>query len=192
MIAKNSTLQDMLGLASGLDDAATTSRVHAEARLNMEGLRRDASASIEQLKAARRAKVDSLLAQPGVRLVLAADSLPGKRFNFCGYDPQNLLQVDAAVRIQMRWWKPCAGGTTYAEFNVASVYDEDAGTVSAVIGEDGDVRLTSNGQPVLLHDGDILRDVRVFRLESPRASIQAVRVDLTRRGNTITVYPKTP
>jgi hypothetical protein len=192
LIAKNATLQDMLGWASGLDDDVAAARAHGETTMNLAALRRGAVEGIARLEAARRAKVDSLLSQHGVRLVLAADSLPGRNFNSCGYDPQNLLQVTPTVRIQMRWWKPCAGGPTYAEFNVPSVQDEGAGTVSAVIGDDGDVTLTSNGQPVTLRDGEVLRDVRMFRLDAPRASVQAVRADLTRRGNTLTVYPKTP
>jgi hypothetical protein len=192
LIAMNTTLQDMLASASGLDDAANAARMHAEQRMNIAAIRSEANNDIERLKAMRRAKVDSLLAQRGVRLVLAADSLPGKTFNSCGYDPQNLLQVTPTVRIQMRWWKPCAGGPTYAEFNVPSVYDESAGAVSAIIGEYGEMKLTSNGQPLVIRDGETVRDARTFRLDAPRASVDAVRADVTRMGSTLTVYPKRP
>jgi hypothetical protein len=167
-------------------------RESAHAAFGAPALRASAARQIEQLKISRRAKVDSLLSMPGLRLVLSADSLPGRAFNACGYDPQNLLQVTPAVQLQMRWWKPCAGGPTYAEFNAPSVHDESAGTVSAVIGDAGDVRLTSNGQPIALRDGEMLRDVPAFRLEAPRASVQAVRADVMRSGATLTIRPKTP
>ncbi|MES2522555.1 MAG: hypothetical protein V4617_07665 [Gemmatimonadota bacterium] len=192
MLDANSTLQDVLGAASGVDAVAIAARRTAQSEPVMTALRRNADGDVEQLKASRRAKVDSVLSAPGTRLVIRADSLPVKAFNSCGYDPQNLLQVSATVRIQTRWWKPCAGGPTYAEFNVPSVHDAAAGTISAVIGDDGAVKLTSNGQPLAVGDGETLRDVRAFKLHAPRASVDAVRADITRRGSVLTVIPKAP
>lgn len=174
IVADNSTLQDMLESTSRLDDAFVAALAAARHATNMTTLRADATARIEQLKASRRLKADSLLAGPGLRLVLAADSLPGKNFNPCGYDPQNLLQVTPTVRIQMRWWKPCAGGPTNAEFNVPSVYDETAGTVTAMIGDEREIQLSSKGQPIALRDGEALHDVRAFKLAS-RASWRGSR-----------------
>lgn len=192
MLRDNGTLQDMLAAASGVDAVAMVARDAAESTMSLTALRADATRAVERLIASRRAKVDSVLAVPGLRLVIAADSLPVKAFNSCGYDPQNLLQVSPTVRIQTRWWKPCAGGPTYAEFNVPSVIDVAAGTISAVIGSEGDVKLTSGGQPLAVRDGDTLRDVRAFKLEAPRASVDAVRADVARRGSVLTVLPKGP
>jgi hypothetical protein len=192
MLARNATLQDMLAWASGIDKAAAAARARAQVNFGASGLHATATQQIERLKSSRRAKADSLLSLPGLHLVLVADSLPGKDFNSCGYDPQNLLQVMPGVQIQMRWWKPCAGGPTYAEFNVPSVHDESTGTVHAVIGDEGEVKLTSNGQPLVVRDGETLRDVHAFRLDAPRASVQAVRADVTRSGITLTIHPKTP
>jgi hypothetical protein len=192
MLSRNATLQDMLAWASGVDAAALAARESAHAAFGAPALRTSAARQIERLKISRRARVDSLLAMPGLRLVLSADSLPGRDFNSCGYDPQNLLQVTPAVQLQMRWWKPCAAGPTSAEFNVPSVHDESAGTVSAVIGDAGEVMLTSNGQPLSLRDGETLHDVRAFKLEAPRASVQAVRADVVRSGATLMIRPKAP
>lgn len=189
MLAQNSTLQDMLALASGIDSAAFIARRSASATFGAMALRANAARDVERLKTARRAKADSLLSVPGLRLVLVADSLPGKRFNACGYDPQNLLQLSSTESIQMRWWKPCAGGPTSAEFNVPSVYDETAGTIRAVI---GDVTLTSNGSRIEIADGQTLHDVRLFTLDAARAQVQAVRADLSRAGSTLTIWPKGP
>jgi hypothetical protein len=187
--ADNWTLQDALAVFSGVDSAAERSRAQAEKAYNVAAIGVTAERRIEKLRVSRLAKVDSVLSGPGLRLVLAADSL-GRDFNSCGYDPQNLLQVTAKIQIQTRWWKPCAGGPTYAEFNVPSVHDSNAGTVSAVIGPAADIKLTAGGEVVSISDGETLRDLRMFKLEAPRASVDAVRADVTRRGNVITVYPK--
>lgn len=92
----------------------------------------------------------------------------------------------------MRWWKPCAGGPTYAEFNVPSLHDEEHGTISAMIGDASQVTLTSNGNAISLHDGETLHDARAFKLEAPRASVDAARADITGRGNVIEIMPKRP
>ena len=191
LLAGNATLQDALAEASGLEDLAIAAHRRAELRARSSDLRTLAARRVALLEKARRAKVVSLLSQPGLRLVLSADSLPNRQFNPCGYDPQNLLQVTPTVRIQMRWWKPCGGGPTNAEFNVPSVYDETAGTVSAIIGSGAEVKLTSNGQPLVVRDGETLHDLRSFRLDAPRASVQAVRADITRQGSTLVVRAKT-
>ncbi|MDB4914940.1 MAG: hypothetical protein JWM95_2584 [Gemmatimonadetes bacterium] len=189
MLAENSTLQDMLAVASGVDSVAMLALRGAAAAFDTASLRARAESGIGRLRSARRAKADSLLSQPGVLLVLAADSLPGKDFNACGYDPQNLLQVTSSVNIQMRWWKPCAVGLTSAEFNVPSVHDEAAGTIRAVL---SDVTLTSNGVVLDVRDGETMRNVRAFKLDSPRASVQAVRADISRSGATLSIWPKAP
>ena len=192
LMAENWTLQDMLASATGLERPVEEALASAHRAFDYTRGRTETERRIERLKASRLAKVDTLLSMPGTRLVLLADSLPGKLFNSCGYDPQNLLQVTPRMQIQMRWWRPCSGGPTYAEFNVPSVIDEVAGTVSAVIGDDGEIKLQSAGQPITLADGDTLRDVRTFKLQAPRASVEAVRADMWRRGNVITIRPKRP
>lgn len=183
-------LQDALGLYSGVDSLADRSRRHAESVYDVTATRADAERRIGRLRARRLAAVDSVLSRPGIRLVLAADSLPGRDFNACGYDPQNLLQVTARVQLHTRWWKPCAGGPTNAELNVPSVHDPALGTVSAVIGAESEIHLTSGGRPLNLQDGETLRDVKAFRLEAPRATVDAARADIVRRGAVITIYPK--
>jgi hypothetical protein len=192
LMAESLTLQDALGSASGIDAVADAAHAKAQASWNATVMRSIAAGRIEALKRSRMAKVDSVLSAPGIRLVLAADSLPVHDFNSCGFDPQNLLLVTTTLEIQTRWWRPCAGGPTYAEFNVPSVHDRVAGTVSAVIGAEADVKLLVAGQPVTLKDGETIRDAKPFKLEAPRASVDAVRADVSRSGNVITVRPKRP
>jgi hypothetical protein len=186
----NWTLQDALALFSGVDSLAERSRLQAEKGYDLASMRMTAEHRIEKLRASRLAKVDSVLSGPGLHLVVAADSLQGRDFNNCGYDPQNLLQVTPKIQIQTRWWRACAGGPTYAEFNVPSVHDSNLGTVSAIIGAEAEVKLTIAGQPVALRDGETLRDLKTFKLEAPRVTVDAARADVMRRGDVITVYPK--
>ena len=192
LVAENWTLQDMLASVTGIERPAEEARASAHRAFGMAERRAETQRRIERLKASRLAKVDTVLSAPGIKLVLLADSLPGGAFNSCGYDPQNLLQVTPKMQIQTRWWRPCSGGPTYAEFNVPSVIDEVAGTVTAVIGEAAEIKLESAGQPITLAEGDTLRDVPTFKLQTPRASVVAVRADMWRRGNVITIRPKRP
>ena len=192
LVEENLTLQDMLGSVSGLDAPAEMARTEAREKFGANALQREATQRIEERKRSRMAKVDTIMSAPGVRLVLRADSLPSRQFNSCGFDPQNILQISPSLRIHSRWWRPCSGGPTYAEFNTPSVQDDSAGTIRAVIGDDSAIHMTSGGQPITVRDGETLRDVKVFKLEAPRASVDAVRADVGRKGNTLTIYPKAP
>jgi hypothetical protein len=192
LVAENLSLQDMLASVAGVDAVADSSRARAEREFNVVRLRADAEQGIARLQAQRRAQMDSVLSRPGIRLIVLSDSLPTRNFNFCGFDPQNQLQVTPTLQLQTRWWRPCSGGPTYAEFNVPSVYDAAAGTLSAVIGEESEVTLTSDGQPVALRDGGKLLNLKKFKLAAPRASVDAVRADVWREGRTIYVRAKTP
>ena len=191
LIAENMTLHDMLASVTGVDAIADSARVRAERTFDLGRARSEAKQGIARLQAQRRAQVDSILGMPGIRLVVLSDSLPTRNFNFCGFDPQNTLQVTPTVQLQTRWWRPCSGGPTYAEFNVPSVYDSDAGTLSAVIGAESDVALTSDGQVVTLRDGGRLVNLTKFKLSAPKASVDAVRADVWREGKTIFVRAKT-
>jgi hypothetical protein len=192
LVADNMSLQDMLASVTGVDAVADSARARAERTFDLARARADAKQGIVRLQAQRRAQVDTVLSKPGIRLIVLSDSLPTRNFNFCGFDPQNTLQVTPTVQLQTRWWRPCSGGPTYAEFNVPSVYDSAAGTLSAVIGEESAVTLTSDGQTVTLRDGGRLSNLTKFKLTAPRATVDAVRADVWREGKTIFVRAKTP
>jgi hypothetical protein len=192
LTAENLTLQDALALATGFDSASEHARARAMADFGGASLRVTTARRIEQLKTSRRAKVDSVLAGPGIRLVLSADFLPNHDFNRCGFDPQNLLQVTSKISIQMRWWRPCSGGPTYAEFNEPSVHDETAGTITAVLGAESEIRVTVDGHPLSVRNGDRLLNLRAVKLEAPRASLEAAIADIARDGDVLTIRPKRP
>lgn len=189
LVQQDQTLQDALGIASGLDSIAIAARHSAAAAFGLAERRREAGAAVKQLIAQRQAQADSVLSAPGISLVARADSLPGHDFNNCGFDPQNLLQISPTVQLQTRWWKPCAGSSVMMEFNVPSVHDDSAGTVSAVIGADSEVKIAVGGKPVRLRDGDRLAAAEDIVIEAPRATVHAARAELARRGDTIVIIP---
>jgi hypothetical protein len=130
--------------------------------------------------------VDSVLARPGLRLVLLADSLPGRDVGVCSFDPQNHLQISPTMQLQTRFWRPCAGKAMTSELTVPSVHDARAGTVTAVVGGEGEVALSASGAPLVVRDGE-RRVVTGFALDAPRATVKAARAEVMRRGDTLTV-----
>src|SRR5262249_41543355 len=123
VIADNVDMQDALARASGIDDAEQRALRETRAEFNVASIRGAADGTVRRLASLRRAKADSVLAAPGVRLVLVADSLRSRDFGNCGFDPQNQLPVSPTVFLQTRWWKPCGGGLS-ADLSVPSVHDE--------------------------------------------------------------------
>ena len=187
LVRRDLTLQDELAEASGYRDRERALLGRAARAVDTTALARDARAAIERLRSLRRSQVDSILARPGVTVVLSADSLGGGSFGLCGIDPQNLLQVDAGVLLHTRWVRPCAGGLS-AEFTTAAVQDRNAGTFTAVVGAEDSVQVTSGGSPVTLRDGETLLagDLKVV---APGVTVQAARAALTRRGRVLKIAP---
>jgi hypothetical protein len=146
-----------------------------------------ADTSVAKLRAIRRTQVDSILAAPGVLLVMTLD---GRSIGLCGIDPQNLLQVDQYVLLHTRWVRPCAGDALQATFNTPVVQDRNAGTLRAVVGPDSTLRVTVAGQATELRDGTRLENAMDVRLESPLFSLHAVQADIVREGRVLTVRVK--
>jgi hypothetical protein len=187
LMRRDLTIQDELAEASGYRDRERALLERAVRAVDTTALTRDARASIERLRSLRRRQVDSILAQPGVTVLLRADSLSGRSFGLCGIDPQNLLQADAGVLLHTRWVRPCAGGFS-AEFTRAAVQDRNAGTFTAVVGPEDSVQVTSGGSPVTLRDGETLL-VGDLKVVAPGVTVQAARAALTRRGRVLEIAP---
>lgn len=184
---ENLTIQDALGVVSGVDSVARAARQRAEARFDVAARRVEAAALMARISSTRMRQVDSVLAAPGITVVVAADSLPPRQFGICSFDPQNHLQVSATMQLQTRMWIPCIGRALRAEFNVPSVHDQTAMTVTAVIGAEADIKLTVDGQAVTLKPGDVLAAVTNVKLDAPRASVTAAKATVNRVGDRITI-----
>lgn len=181
------SLQDELGYVSGYFARETSLRHDARGQFGGAALDSLAAARVAALHAMRRAKVDSVLAAPGIELVLRGDSVGG--IGLCGLDPQNLLQVGDGVLLHTRWVRPCAGDALRSEFNTPVVQDQNAGTLRAIIGAAADVRLTHGDSTFALAEGERRPDVTEFHLKSPSVTLDAPRVNIERRGRMLIVEP---
>ena len=192
LIAGNWTMQDMLASVSGADDVLARAHARVRQQFDVASARASAQAGITTLRSQRLRLVDSVLSIPGVLLIVQADSLPVRAFNLCGFDPQNHLQVTEQLRVQMRWWRPCAGGPTYVEFNVPSVHDAAAGALRAVIGPGHELKAAAQGTALEIQPGVRLSNIRALKLTAPKATVDAARADILLRNDTLFVWPKPP
>ncbi len=174
LISQDLTVQDALADASGYRAQELALRRQAETRYVMSQLRSGADSGVARLRVLRRAQVDSVLAAPGVQLVV---TLEGRSLGLCGIDPQNLLQVEPGVLLHTRWLQVCAGDALNATFNTPVVQDRAAQTLRAVVGADSTVQV--NVAP----DGGV-------RIESPLVSLRATKADVSREGRVLTVKIK--
>jgi hypothetical protein len=181
------TLQEALAEASGYRDQEHALLERAARTVDTIVLARDARAAVARLGATRRAQVDSILAQPGLLLVLRADSLPSRGFGVCGIDPQNLLQVDSTVLLHTRWVRLC-GSDLSGEFTTAAIQDRAAGTFRAVVGAEDSVRVTAGGNAVTLREGESLV-VTGLKVVAPGATLEAAKALLRRTGRALEISP---
>ncbi len=151
-----------------------------------ENLQALAAESVEELRALRRAQVDSALSHPGVQLVVQGDALG--YIGMCGIDPQNLLQVDEGVLLHTRWLVACAGGALRAEFNAPVVFDQGKVTLRAVVGAADEVEVTIDGEPLEFVDARSEGAAEV-RVDAPGVTLQAARADIEVEETVLTIRP---
>lgn len=173
-MSQNLTVQDALADASGYRTQEESLRRQAESTFVIAKLRSAADSGVAGLRAYRRAQVDSVLAAPGVQLVVTVE---GRNLGLCGIDPQNLLQVEPGILLHTRWLQACAGDAFQATFNTPVVQDRNAQSLRAVVGADSSVVVTTGAQ------GDV-------RVESPVLSLHATKAEVSRDGRVLTVKIK--
>jgi len=157
----------------------------------MPALLTQAAADVKRLREIRRAQIDSLLAIPGVQLVIALDSMPGHRVGLCMIDPQNLLQADDGVIIHTRAVRMCSGQSLDAFFTTPAVHDHRGnGSVSAVIGLPDSVKVTSAGQPLEVADGQAVTAAADVRIETPTLTLKSAKADIERHGRQLVLRPR--
>ncbi len=174
LMNQNLTVQEALADASGYRTQELALRRQAESTFVIARLRSSADSGVSGLRAFRRVQVDSVLAAPGVQLVVTVE---GHRLGLCGIDPQNLLQIEPGVLLHTRWVRVCVGDAFEATFNTPVVQDRNAQILRAVVGADSTVSVTVGAQ------GDV-------RIESPLVSLRAAQADVSRDGRVLTVKIK--
>jgi hypothetical protein len=187
LLDEDLTLQDALALAAGYRETETTLRAAALRRHGGPRLAAEAAARVGRLQALRQAQADSVLARPGVLLVIDARAMAQRDVGICGFDPQNLFRVSATVELHMRWVRPCNTSATFGEISTAAVHDEQAGTIAAVVGTEADLHLTVGGRERTLADGERIEDASEVKITTPVITYQAGRATLARTGRTLRV-----
>jgi hypothetical protein len=170
LIEQDQTLQDALADATGYRSQELALRRQAESTFVIAKLRSAADTQVGRLRAIRKTQVDSILATPGVQLVVAVE---GRFLGMCGIDPQNLLQVEPGILLHTRWVRVCVGDALQATFNTPVVQDQNAQVMRAVVGADSSVKVSEA-------DGGV-------RVESPVVTLRAPKADVSREGRVLTI-----
>ncbi len=188
LAAWGGTLQDALAHAVDYRAREDALRREAAAAQHADRLAAEAGARVAGLRARRLALRDSLLARPGILLVLSADSVG--HFDRCGFDPQNLVQAGDGVTLHTRFLAPCGGGLS-GTLTAPVVEDERAGTLKSVIGAADSVRVTVAGAAAALAEGTPLTGSDVH-VTAPGAELTVRRARLERVGRELRVTPLQP
>lgn len=185
LLEDNLTLQDALARAIGYRERETRLRDRAADR-HGRGLETLARNAVESLRRHRTAQADSILAAPGIRVIVSMDRA-GTGIGLCGIDPQNLLQGPDRILLHTRWLRPCSGDALQGEFNTGVVHDRDSQTLAAVAG--ADVCITVGGVEVRLEPGESLEGVTDVVIASDRLNLTSAYADVRREGRTIRLTP---
>lgn len=149
----------------------------------------DAERSVGMARARRLAQVDSLRSRPGLRLTLDPAAQPGHRFQWCGFDPQNLLQAPGGELLHMRFLRVCNGQAFWAQFGEPVLQDGFGGAIHDVLSDPSGIRLTENGAALALPAEGATLEVTHLRIDSPAFSLEAPRASLARKGGVLVVTP---
>jgi hypothetical protein len=190
LVRDDATLHGMLAAVTGYRERERLgSRTLRRIESDLARLRRDAERATASLDAPRRAQRDSILARPGLQLIIDPSRLPGRRFDWCFFDPQNVLQTAGGDLLHMRMLRVCAGGSVEVQLNQPVVEDRWTGILKAVVGDVEVLKLTASGTPVSLPTDGATIDLSDLRLEGPTLTLVASRATLSRQGNELRVMP---
>jgi hypothetical protein len=190
LVRADRTVQEEFARVTGFRDAAALGPTWSDTlRLLREGARPEAERAVAALRARRSSQADSILQQGGMRIVLDPSGVPGRRFFYCGFDPQNLLQVGDGRMLHARFVTLCGGDSVSVSFEQPVVEDRGSGEYRTVIADSSGVVVTAGGAPLALPDSAAV-DAAAVRIEAPRFTLQAPHATLTRRGGELRVAPR--
>jgi hypothetical protein len=190
LVRNDATLQRMLAEASGYRGVETVDRRSAERlRARLASLRTDAERAVSTLDARRRAQRDSVLAEPGVTLVIDPSPPAAKRLDWCSFDPQNVLMMASGDLLHTRMLQVCAAGV-HVQFDQPVVEDRTTGMLRSVIGPGPPgLSVTAGGVAFSPPANGAAVDVTDLRIEGPRVALTARRAAVARRGAELRVTP---
>src|SRR5688572_23306158 len=173
-------LQDILALVVG--SAAVSSATEARIR----SANTDASIAIAALRTRRALQRDSVLAMASVKLSLDPSALSG-RFDWCGFDPQNLLATGSGQLIHTRFVNLCINSRRFASLGPA-VEDQFSGRVTTAV-DLALVKLTVAGSAVSLPPIGTSVTVDRISLQAGDIEIDLPRAVIARGDKTLLILP---
>ncbi len=189
LVRDDATLQQQLADAAdyhGRDalGAAWARRMETE----LGRLRADAERTVALLDRRRRAKRDSVAGEPGLRLVVDPAALRGRRFDWCSFDPQNVLMTADGELLHTRMLRVCSGDAAEVQFGKPVVEDRTTGILRTVVDSTATIVTSAGAAVPLPADGSTI-EVTQLRIESPGVTLTAARATLNRRGTELRVAP---
>jgi hypothetical protein len=187
LVGDDATLHQVLAAASdyrGRDALGRRSAELIEARRAV--LTTAAERAVAALDARRRAQRDSVLAQPGLRLVVDASALAARPLNWCFFDPQNVLSMASGELLHTRMLRLCSGQVD-VQLDQAAVEDRRTGVVQTVVGDANALKVTAGGAPISLPPEGGSLEVSNLRIEGPTFKVVAPRATVARHGNELRV-----
>jgi hypothetical protein len=193
MVANDWTIQQALAHAVGYDTARSAKLLAAAETATGGPLpMQRALHNIARLRELRRIQVDSVLSQPGLKVIIQLDSLPNKGHSLCGFDPQNMLSTGGPRLLHTRFVHPCEQTLFDAVFTTAAVHDYSVNTLTAVLPVSDTVRLSVGGVDRKLGEGESFNGVADFELDSRGLTVRAKRAVVQRSRNELRIRPLGP
>ncbi len=190
LVAADRTVQDELALVVGYRGAALLGAAWTDSLHQMQlATRPEAERAVASLRARRQAQADSVLGQPGARLVVEATAVPGGRFFYCGFDPQNLLQVGDGRMLHARFVVLCGGDSVSVSFEQPAVEDHRTGEYQTVIAAGDSLVITAGGAPLAVPDTGAV-EATALRVEAKRFTLRAPHATVTRRDGALRIAPR--
>jgi hypothetical protein len=148
---------------------------------------RDAAKAVATLRAQRAQQRDSVLARAPLKLAIDPVAL-APRFEWCGFDPQNLRTTGNGELLHMRLVNLCSKGITVARIFQPAVEDESTGRVTTAV-QPAAVEFTVNGQAAQLPAVGTSMTGERIALKTPDVEIELARGILIRAGQLLLIIP---
>lgn len=175
-----------------LDELLAASAEPGELTTESEQMLAAATVEAAQAVALRRetrgARRDSILGAGSMRLVVTPLALAGSRFDWCSFDPQNLVSTGSGERLHLRMLTVCSGGTEVLALNRASVEDEDTGSIALAVDPE-EIRVDAADETVPLPAPGSAVSLTDLQITAEGVTMRARRALLVRGDSALLIVP---
>ena len=181
VMQRDEFLQDIIA------DVVGAAPVSARTQAMIQTSVADAAHSVARLRELRIKQRDEILAKEGLTLVVDPSALTS-RFDWCGFDPQNLITTGAGQLLHNRMVNLCSGGKTIARIYQPSVEDQLSGRVMTPV-DPADLKITVNGSSATLPaNGESVR-VENLKIATGNLEVEIPRALVVLGSKTLVLIP---